>query len=292
MFIYIIFALNALLFASVLFLLTAGLNIIYGVMRIINLAHGNLYALGAYVTAWVLLTVGYQAFPGPLLYIVPPIIGAMVVGLGALIMEPTLLRPMYKRIEEFQLLITFGVLLILEDLFLLLFGPYPLSVREPYTFLGVSQIGDLSYPNYNFLVIALGFIIAFALWFFLYKTKFGIILRATSLDREMAAAMGVNVKSLFTVSFVIGAMIAGLAGGFIVTKDTAVLGMGIEALVLAFVVMVIGGLGSMKGAFVGALIVGAVRQIGTAYFPEIELAILWLIAAIVLTIKPQGLFGR
>ncbi|MDJ0270237.1 MAG: branched-chain amino acid ABC transporter permease [Aigarchaeota archaeon] len=290
--IYIIFALNALLFASVLFLLTAGLNIIYGVMRIINLAHGNLYALGAYVTAWVLLTVGYQAFPGPLLYIVPPIIGVLVVGLGALIMEPTLLRPMYKRIEEFQLLITFGVLLILEDLFLLIFGPYPLSVREPYTFLGVSKIGDLSYPNYNFLVIALGFIVAFALWFLLYKTKFGIILRATSLDREMAAAMGVNVKSLFTVSFVIGAMIAGLAGGFIVTKDTAVLGMGIEALVLAFVVMVIGGLGSMKGAFVGALIVGALRQIGTAYFPEIELAILWLIAAVVLTIKPQGLFGR
>ncbi|HIQ30154.1 MAG TPA: branched-chain amino acid ABC transporter permease [Candidatus Caldiarchaeum subterraneum] len=292
MLIYIIFALNALLFASVLFLITAGLNIVYGVMRIINLAHGNLYALGAYVTAWVLLTIGYSAFPGPLLYIVPPLIGAAVVGLGGLIMEPTLLRPMYKRIEEFQLLVTFGVLLVLEDLFLLLFGPYPLSVREPYSFLGVTKIGDLSYPNYNFLVIALGFIIAFVLWFFLYRTKFGTILRATSLDREMAAAMGVNVKALFTVSFIIGSMIAGLAGGFIVAKDTAVLGMGIEALVLAFVVMVIGGLGSLKGAFIGALIVGVVRQIGTAFFPEIELAVLWLIAAIVLTIKPQGLFGR
>jgi len=290
--VYIIFALNALLFASVLFLLTAGLNIIYGVMRIVNLAHGNLYALGAYVTAWVILAMGYQAFPGPLLYIAPPLIGAVVVGLGGLIMEPTLLRPMYKRIEEFQLLVTFGVLLILEDFFLIVFGPYPLYVREPYFFLGVSKIGDLTYPNYNFLIIALGFVVALALWFSLYRTKFGTILRATSLDREMAAAMGVNVKALFTASFVIGAMIAGLAGGFIVAKDTAVLGMGIEALVLAFVVMVIGGLGSLKGAFVGALIVGAVRQIGTAYFPEIELAILWLIAAIVLTIRPQGLFGR
>jgi branched-chain amino acid transport system permease protein len=282
--------LNSLLYASTLFLIAGGLSLIYGVMRIVNLAHGSLYALGAYVTAW---TIGHVTAGAPpaLLYALLPV-GAFAVGAVGMLVEPTLLRPLYLRAEEYQLLITFGLLLILEDVMRLVWGPYPIPASRPWEFLGSSRIFGSQYPNYNLLVIALGFLTAAVLWAIIYRTKFGVILRATSQNMRMASALGVNVKRVYILAFGLGCFMAGLGGAFIVPIQSAVLGMGVDALIIAFVVVVIGGLGSLEGALAGALIVGFVRTLGITLFPEIELAVLYIIAVAVLLIRPTGLFGR
>ena len=258
---------NALLYASVLFLIAGGLSLIYGVMRIVNLAHGNLFALGAFTTAWA---VG-QWFAGstsPWLALLLPA-GAVAAALLGALLEPTLLRPFYRRPEEYQLLVTFGLLMILEDLLRFVWGPYPISASAIFEMAGSVHVGD-----------------------FIYRTKFGVVLRATSQDMRRAAALGVNVNLVYVEAFTIGCFMAGLAGAYIVPSQAAVLGMGVDALVLSFIVVVIGGLGSLEGALVGALIVGVIREIGITVFPEIELAVLYLIAAGVLLVRPAGLFGR
>ncbi len=278
------------LYASVLFLIAGGLSLIYGVMRIVNLAHGNLYALGAFVTAslvgkWL---AGTRTL---ILYLLLPAGAFVAAGVGALL-EPTLLRPFYRRAEEYQLLVTFGLLMILEDLMRLIWGPYPLSASTLFSELGSITLGDAIYPRYNLLVIATGAVAALFLWAFVYRTRFGLLLRATAQDMRRAAALGVNVNRVYVQAFTIGCFMAGLGGAIVVPSQSAVLGMGVEALVLAFIVVVIGGLGSLKGALIGALIVGVFREIGITVFPEIELAVLYLIAAIVLLVRPAGLFGR
>jgi len=286
----IIHLLNALLYASVMFLIASGLSLIYGVMRIINLAHGNLYAVGAYATAWAVGRV-LGGVPNAALYALLPVGAVAAAALGA-VLEPTLLRPLYKRAEEYQLLITFGLLLVLEDLIRFVWGPYPLSASVLYEVPGSLTIGESIYPTYNLVVIVVGGLAAAALWAFVYKTKFGVILRATSQNMRMASALGVNVNRVYVQAFTLGCFMAGLGGAIVVPQQGAVLGMGVDALVLAFVVVVIGGLGSLEGALVGALMVGIVREVGIALFPEIELAVLYLMAAIVLMIRPAGLFGR
>ncbi len=281
--------LNSLYYASVLFQIACGLTLIYGVMRIVNLAHGNLYALGAYVTAWAVLSLA--RWPAAALYLLL-LAGAFAVAVAGAILEPTLLRPLYKRAEEYQLLITFGLLLVLEDVMRFVWGPYPLSPSILSDALGSSSIFGLTYPNYNLFVIAVGFVAAALMWAFVYKTKFGVMLRATSQNMRMASALGVNVNKVYVQAFTIGCFMAGLGGAIIAPISGAVLGMGVDALILAFVVVVIGGLGSLEGALVGALIVGFVRTLGITYFAEIELAVLYLIAAVILLARPAGLFGR
>ena len=293
--IFIIQLLNSFFYAAVLFLIAAGLSLIYGVMRIVNLAHGALYALGAYVSAWVVGGAVGHAASGTLglaglLLLLP--VGAVAVAVVGAAIEPTLLRPLYRRPEEYHLLITFGLLMILEDAMKFLFGGTPLTAGSIMDHMGSIPIGRLLYPTYNLFVIAIGLIAALGLWWFIYRTKFGVILRATSQDRRMAAALGINVSRVYVQAFAIGCFMAGLGGAVVVPAQAAVLGMGIEALILAFVVVVIGGLGSLEGALVGALIVSLVRTAGIQFFPEIELAVLYLIATAVLLIRPTGLFGR
>jgi branched-chain amino acid transport system permease protein len=286
----LIHVINALLYASVLFLIAGGLSLIYGVMRIVNMAHGNLYAFGAYVTAWAVGTVAAGA-PVPVLLVLLPA-GALAAAVLGAVLEPTLLRPFYRRAEEYQLLVTFGLLMILEDLMRFIWGPYPLSASEIFENFGSLTIGDSIYPSYNLLVIGVGVAAAVFLWAFIYRTRFGIVLRATSQNMRMASALGVNVNRVYVEAFTLGCFMAGLGGAIIVPSQSAVLGMGIDAVVLAFIVVVIGGLGSLEGALVGAVIVGFVREAGIAWFPEIELAVLYLAAAIVLLVRPAGLFGR
>jgi branched-chain amino acid transport system permease protein len=281
---------NALLYASVLFLIAGGLSLIYGVMRIVNLAHGNLFAVGAFLTA---SAVG-QWFAGSdsaFLYLLLPVGALGAAAIGA-VMEPTLLRRFYRRPEEYQLLVTFGLMMILEDLIRFIWGPYPISATVLFSKMGSAKVGDFIYPRYNLLVIAVGGLAALFLWAFIYRTKFGVLLRATSQDMRKAAALGVNVNLVYVEAFTIGCFMAGLGGAIIVPSQSAVLGMGVDALILSFIVVVIGGLGSLEGALVGALIVGTVREIGISVFPEIELAVLYLIAAIVLLVRPVGLFGK
>ncbi|MGH7374525.1 MAG: branched-chain amino acid ABC transporter permease, partial [Candidatus Rokuibacteriota bacterium] len=170
----IVHLLNALLYASVMFLIAGGLSLIYGVMRIVNLAHGNLYAFGAYVTAWAVGRVlGGATEASPWLYALLPVGALAAAALGA-VLEPTLLRPLYRRAEEYQLLITFGLLLILEDLMRLLWGPYPLQVSALYEGMGSLTIGESIYPTYNLVVIVIGGVAAAALWAFVYRTQFGV----------------------------------------------------------------------------------------------------------------------
>lgn len=284
--------LNSLFYASVLFLIAAGLSLIFGVMNIVNLAHGSLYAIGAYITAWLVgqATAGGIASGSALLLLLLPV-GAIGVALIGAVIEPTLLRPLYRRAEEYQLLVTFGLLLILEDAIRFVWGGLPLSADTVMDVLPSVPVLGLKYPAYNLLVIGIGAAAALALWGFVYRTRFGVMLRATSQDRRMAAALGLDVGRVYVLAFAIGCFLAGLGGAIVVPSQAAVLGMGVEALILAFVVVVIGGLGSLKGALVGALIVAFVRTIGVQFFPEAELAILYLIAGFVLLVRPTGLFG-
>jgi branched-chain amino acid transport system permease protein len=274
---------NSLFYASVLFLIAAGLSLIFGVMRIVNMAHGTFYAVGAFVTAWLVGRAVALGVPAAWTFLLIPVVGAVI--------EPLLLRPFYRRAEEYQLLVTFGLLLILEDVIRLLWGGLPLSADPVMDALPIVRIAGLIYPAYNLFVIGVGVVAALLLWAVIYRTKFGVMLRATSQDRRMASALGLNVGLVYVSAFAIGCFMAGLGGAIIVPSQAAVLGMGIDALVLAFVVVVIGGLGSLQGALVGALIVSFVRTAGIQFFPEIELAVLYLIAAVVLLVKPTGLFG-
>ncbi|MFQ5754912.1 MAG: branched-chain amino acid ABC transporter permease [Acidiferrobacterales bacterium] len=288
--IFVLQVLNSLFYASVLFLLAAGLSLIFGVMGIINMAHGSLFALGAYVVAWAVGSAVGSVNIVVLFLLLP--VGAIAVAVAGLVIEPTLLRPMYKRREEYQLLITFGLLLVLEDVIRLLWGGTPLSASELIDDLGIIPVGDFVYPTYNLVVIGIGVIAAVGLWAFVYRTKFGVMLRATSQDMRMASALGLNVRRVYMQAFAIGCFMAGLGGAIVVPSQAAVLGMGLDFLILAFVVVVIGGLGSLEGALIGALIVSLVRTGVIQFYEELELAVLYLIAAVVLLIRPTGLFGK
>ncbi len=288
--ILIIQILNSLFYASVLFLIAAGLSLIFGVMRIVNMAHGTFYAVGAFATAWLVGRAIAAGVPAGWTFLLIPL-GAAAVALLGIIVEPLLLRPFYRRAEEYQLLVTFGLLLILEDVIRFLWGGLPLSADPIMDALPIIRVGGIVYPAYNLVVIGVGIAAALLLWIVIYRTKFGVLLRATSQDRRMASALGLNVGLVYVSAFAIGCFMAGLGGAIIVPTQAAVLGMGIDALILAFVVVVIGGLGSLQGALVGALIVSFVRTAGIQFFPEIELAVLYLIAALVLLVKPTGLFG-
>ncbi|MEE9560352.1 MAG: branched-chain amino acid ABC transporter permease [Acidiferrobacterales bacterium] len=288
--IFVLQVLNSLFYASVLFLLAAGLSLIFGVMGIINMAHGSLFALGAYVTAWAVGSAVGSVNILFLFLLLP--VGAIAVAVAGLIIEPTLLRPMYKRREEYQLLITFGLLLVLEDFMHVVWGGTPLTASELIDAVGIIHVGEFIYPTYNLLVIGIGIVAAVSLWAFVYRTKFGVMLRATSQNMKMASALGLNVRRVYMQAFAIGCFMAGLGGAIVVPSQAAVLGMGLDFLILAFVVVVIGGLGSLEGALIGALIVSFVRTGVIQFYEEFELAVLYLIAAVVLLIRPTGLFGK
>src|SRR5438094_858209 len=224
--------LNSLFYAAVLFLIAAGLSLIFGVMGIVNMAHGSFYALGAYVTAW---SVGAAAatLPPAALFIFL-LLGAIAVALVGLMIEPTLIRPFYRRQEEYQLLVTFGLLLVLDERSRLLWGGARLTGSGLVESLGLVRIGRLPYPVYNLLMIGVGAVAALALWAFVYRTKFGVLLRATAQDRRMAAALGIDVGRIYVLAFGLGCFMAGLGGAIVVPSQAAVLGMGVEVLVIAF----------------------------------------------------------
>jgi branched-chain amino acid transport system permease protein len=287
---WVVYILNSLYFAAFLFLISLGLNIILGVMGVLNLAHGGLYAIGAFMAAWIIISLGLKM---PLVLILAGLVtGFLLTGLVGLVMERFLIRAMYKRTLEYQLLLTFGILLLLDDAIKMVWGGQAYYASAPFDLLGSIHIMGQVYPVYFLLVMGVTALVGILIWLFLAKTKLGIMLRAISLDREMATGLGLNVSWLGTFAFVLGSALAGLAGALVVPTTPALLGIGMEPLILAFIVVVIGGLGSLKGALIGALIVGFTRSFGISMFPEIELPLLFLIAGIILVIKPEGLFGR
>ncbi len=288
--IWVIYILNGLYFASFLFLTSLGLSIILGVMGILNLAHGSLFAIGAFIAAWIIGSLGAKA---PVTIFFLGLFAALgLSGLMGLILETTIIRPMYRRALEYQLLITYGALLLIEDLIKMTWGGTAYYASKPFDMMGILSIGDYQYPLYFLFVMLISIVAGLGIWLIMSKTRIGIMLNAISTDREMAKAMGIRVGRLNTLAFGIGAALAGLAGALIVPTTPALLGIGMEPLILAFIVVVIGGLGSLKGALIGSLIVGETRSLGIVFFPEIELPLLFLIAVIILVFRPEGLFGR
>lgn len=282
---------DAILYSSWLFIIAVGLTLIYGVMKILNMAHGSLYALGAYAAASL---VGYWLNHGyaPLGSYGMLALAAVLIGLvmGPLI-ERGLLRFLYGKDEILLLIVTFGLFLILEDVIKLIWGVESYFVSEPYGLLGSFDFAGLSYPGYNIILIGVSLAAGIGLlWVFKY-TRRGKLLLAVIHDREISLAMGINVGRFYLVTFTAGVMLAAIGGAFTAPTVSMVPGMGVEVIILAFAVVVIGGLGSFQGAALGSLIVGLVRSVAVHYLPELELFSIYLVMALVLLLKPQGLFG-
>ena len=286
----LIYALNGLYFAAFLFLTSLGLNIILGVMGILNLAHGSLYAVGGFVAAYLIGLMAQSSLP----VMVPvAILGAVAVsGVVGFVLETTLLKHMYRRALEYQLLITFGILMLIEDLIKLVFGGESRYASAPFDAMGSIDIMGHIYSVYFLFVMTCALAAGLFIWWLMVRTRLGIMLRAIEMDREMAQAMGIPMRSLTIAAFMLGSAFAGLAGALVVPTTPAVMGMGMDPLIMAFIVVVIGGLGSLKGAFLGALIVGLTRSFTIAYFSELEMPLLFLIAVVILVIRPEGLFGQ
>ncbi|RQO37314.1 branched-chain amino acid ABC transporter permease [Herminiimonas sp. KBW02] len=276
--------------AAVLFLVASGLQLIFGVQRIINLACGSIYALGAYfgifVTSWAL----NQGLPVHLFPLV--LLGAgIVIGLIGLPLE-RLIRTIYNRPESFQLLLTFAVMLMFQDVLRFFWGADPQQLPNVSMTFGTMSAFGVSMPTYNVMVIAVAVTLAIGMAYFLGKTKTGKILRATAENRETSAAMGINVTRVYVMVFTLGTMLGTIGGALVIPNAAASLEMGVELVVEAFAVVVIGGLGSMKGAAVGALIVGLIRALSAMYYPEAEILAIYAIVLAVLIWKPAGLYGK
>lgn len=284
--------LNGLASASSLFLVAAGLTVIFGVSRIVNFAHGSLYMLGAYL-GWTLTTQGPLAALGGNLGFWGGVLGAaLLTGLIGAAIEYVLLRRIYHAPELFQLLATFAVVLIVQDLVLLAWGPQDLLGPRAPGLRGAVEILGLRFPRYELFLIAVGPVMLGLLWLLFHRTRFGILLRAATQDREMVAALGVDQRRLFTSTFALGAALAGLAGALQLPREAVNLHMDMAVIVEAFVVVVIGGLGSLGGAALAALLIGELQAFGILVMPRITLVLAFLVMALVLVLRPHGLLGR
>jgi len=292
-------SLNGLQFGLMLFLLAAGLTLVFGIMDMINLAHGSLYMLGAFLASTFVGLTG--SFLAGVLLAIP---ATAVLGM---ILEMSVLRTLYTRDHLSQVLATFALILIINELVRLVWGsdaalPMPAALSGP-----VELLPGLRYPAYRLVIIGVGLAVAFLLYILVAKTRVGMLVRAGASNREMALAMGVNIKTLFTVVFGVGAALCAVAGSMLAPLLAVQVGMGENILILAFVVIVIGGIGSIRGALVGAVLVGVVDTIGRAFLPivlgaffqprvasaggpALASVMIYLIMAVVLYFRPQGLF--
>jgi branched-chain amino acid transport system permease protein len=276
--------------AAALFLVAAGLQLVFGVQKILNLACGSFYALGAYTG----ISAGRAALAAgvPPALVLPVLVAA---GLALGLLGPPierLLRTIYEREEAFQLLLTFALVLMLEDVIRFVWGAAPYQLGGVYLAYGQLRLGAVSIPIYNFIVIAAGLLIAAGMGLLLTRTRFGRIVRATAENRAMAEALGVDMGRVSRRVFTLGLVLGTVGGALVIPAGAAVNEMGIELIVEAFAVVVIGGLGSMRGAFVGALIVGVLKAVAIAVYPEAEMLAIYVIVIAVLLWRPAGLFAR
>jgi branched-chain amino acid transport system permease protein len=276
--------------AAVLFLVAAGLQLVFGVQKIVNLACGSFYALGAYFGI-TLVNLALRAGLAPFM-LLPVLIVAGV--LMAVVGPPIerLLRTVYDRDESFQLLLTFALVLMFQDILRFLWGANPQSLGNEVLAYGKLSAGDFTVPVYNLLVIGAALAAALLIGMFLRRTNYGRLLRATAENRAMAEALGVNVRAVYAVVFSLGTLLGTLGGALVVPTSAASLDMAIEFVIEAFAVVVIGGLGSMAGALVGALLVGLIRALSLVVYPEFEILAIYLIVIATLLLRPAGLFGK
>ena len=276
--------------AAVLFLVAAGLQLVFGVQKIINLACGSFYALGAY---FGVTFIAYATQLGLTPWLIFP--GLVIAGLSLGVVGPPIermLRSVYGRDESFALLLTFALVLMFQDVFRFFWGANPRSLDNAYLIYGTINTRDFGVPVYNLLVIGAAITTAAVLGALLGRTNFGRIVRATAENRAMAEALGVDVRRIYSVVFTLGAALGTTAGALIVPTAAASLDMAIEFVVEAFAVVVIGGLGSMPGALVGSLIVGLMRAFAIVLYPEFEVLAVYVIVIAVLLLRPAGLFGK
>jgi branched-chain amino acid transport system permease protein len=287
-----IIVVDGLVFAAILFLLSVGLTLIFGVLRILNVSHGGIYALGAYMGTYLALRV-LDAGLNPYLTYPMLLLGALLVGLvaGPLI-ERLFLRRVYGRAEAIQLLLTFSILLILDDLIKLIWGTTPLLVSTPSTLLGQVVIAGISYTWYHFWLIAVSALFGGSLVWLVRGTRFGKIVTSVTTDREVSLTLGINVSRVYTIAFTLGAFCAALGGAAIAPTIAVAPGFALEVVVQSFAVIAIGGMGSLEGAALGALLVGLARALAIHLFPEFELVVIYVLMLVVLIAKPEGLFGE
>ena len=282
--------LSGIFHAAVLFLLAGGLQLVFGVQKIVNLACGAFYALGAYFGITLVSMAIKFGMPTYGLILVL-IVAGLLMGLVGPIIE-RLLRLVYDREEGFQLLLTFAIMLLLEDLIRMIWGATPMTLGNLSMAYGQLNFASTSIPTYKVLVIGASIILALGLGWILQKTNFGRIVRATAENRRMSEAMGVNVVWINVAIFTMGTVLGTIGGALVVPTAAASLEVISEVVVEAFAVVVIGGLGSMRGALVGALIVGIMRAFAVSIYAEIDLLLIYLIVIGILIFKPAGLFGK
>lgn len=284
--------LDSLVYASWLFLVASGLTLIYGVMKVLNIAHGSLYAFGAYANAWLIAwyTNNFETTLA-ITFLFIPISSLLIALILSLIIERGLLKHVYNRDEIVIVLVTYGLFLIFEDLMKIIFGTSSYLPYQPRMILGNIDIFGLPYVVYDLGII----FIALFIWIFFYYvmkyTKSGRLLLTVIYDREISLAMGINVKRFFLYTFFIGCLLGCLGGAISAPMISIVPGLGVEVIVLAFAVVVTGGLGSISGAAVGALIISTFRTFAIFYLPQLELFIVFFVMALILSFKSEGLFG-
>jgi len=279
------------IYSAWLFTAALGLTLIYGVMKIVNVTHGSFYALGAYAGASLTGAWLARGYPPMLSYAVLLGSALLVTLLVAPLIERAILRFMYAKDEVVILLITYALFLILEDVIKLVWGVNPYFIAEPYALLGSFNVAGLAYPTYNLILVALALVAGLGLTWILHSTRVGKLLLAVIHDPEISRAMGINVNRYYLVTFTFGSLLAALAGAFTAPTVSVVPGLGVEIIVLSFAVVVIGGLGSLPGAALGAVIVGVVRSLSVHYMPQVELFVIYFVMAMVLAFRPRGLFS-
>jgi branched-chain amino acid transport system permease protein len=273
---------------SLLFLVAAGLSLIFGVSRIINFAHGAIYMLGAY---FAYMVVGSTS-KDPVTFFAAIALATGATFLFGMAFEFLVLRRIYRSDQAFQLLVTFALVLILGDGVRLIWGREESSALAPTGIDMIVRIAGLSLPAYRLFLIGVGAVVCIALWFTLYRTRLGVMIRAATVDREMLKALGVRTDRLFTLVFGVGAGLAGLAGGLSVPVVAVGPGLHSQVLIDAFAVVVIGGMGSFLGALVGALLLGQVNAFGVLIAPALAIVLPFVVMVVVLIVRPWGLFGR
>ena len=283
--------LDGLQFSSYLFIVSAGLTIIFGVMKILNVAHGSFYAWGAYTAAFFIGKFSDMGLPDALGFLII-LAAAIVVGvILGFIIEQGILKHMYERDEVLIVLATFGLFLVLEDIILIAFGTDPYFAYQPMALLESVELGGITRDVYGITLIGVAAVVAVGCWWLLNKTKWGTLLKAVIFDREMGISMGINVPLVYTLTFIGGAILGGLGGAYIAPTISVAPGLGAEVIVLSFAVVVVGGMGSIAGAAIGSLIIGLLRAIAVHEVPQVELFVVFAVMAVVLVFRPEGLFA-
>jgi len=283
--------LDGLQFSSYLFIVSAGLTIIFGVMKILNVCHGSFYAWGAYTAAFFIGKFSDMGMPDALGFLII-IAAAISVGLVlGFIIEQGLLKYMYHRDEVLIVLATFGLFLVLEDIILIAFGTDPYFAYQPMALLDAVELGGIIRDVYGLTLIGVAALVAVGCWWLLNKTKWGTLLKAVIYDREMGISMGINVPLVYTMTFIGGAILGGLGGAYIAPTISVAPGLGTEVIVLSFAVVVVGGMGSIAGAAIGSVIIGLLRALAVHELPQVELFVVFAVMAIVLVFRPEGLFA-